>query len=61
MLGLDFLWGHGDPTLLFPSILADLKRSCCLVIGRFGFTPCGERHVHRNHAVGVVCLIRVDG
>ena len=27
----------------------------------FDFTPHGERHVHRNHAVGAVRLIGVDG
>jgi hypothetical protein len=45
----------------FPSILADPERSCCLVIGGFGFTPHRDRHVHRNHMVRVVCLVGVYG
>ena len=57
----DFLRGHGDLTPFFHDVLVDLERSCYLVIGRFGFAPRGERHVHHNHVVGAVRLIRVDG
>ena len=60
-LSLDFLQGHGDPTLFFPGILADLKKSCFLVTGGFGFPTCRERHVHSNHAVKAVHLGRVNG
>ena len=59
--GLDSFWGHGDLTLFFPDAHVDLERSCCLVTGGFDFTPCEERHVHRNHMVGVVRLVRVNG
>ena len=52
-------WGHGDPTLSFPNVLAIPKRSCCLVEGGFVFAPCGQRHVHRNLMVGAVCLVGV--
>jgi hypothetical protein len=60
-LGLDFLQDHRDLTLFFPSILAELERSCCLITDKFGFAPCSERHVHRNHTVGAVRLVGVDG
>ena len=53
--------GHGDLAPFFLSILADLERSCCLVIGGSSFTPRGERHVHHNHVVRAVRLIGVDG
>jgi hypothetical protein len=60
-LGPNLFWGHRDPTLFFPGVLADPVRSCCLVTGEFGFTPCGDRHVHRNHMVGAVRLVGVYG
>ena len=58
-LGPNFLQGRRDPTPFFPDVLADLERSCCLVADRSGFAPRGERHVHCNHVVEAVCLIRV--
>jgi hypothetical protein len=51
--------GSRDPTPSFPDILADPERLCCLVEGGFDFASHGERHVHRNHVVRAVRLVRV--
>ena len=60
-LGPNLFHGHRDPTLFFLGALIDPGRSCCLVIGRFGFAPRGERNVHCNHMVRVVRLVKVYG
>jgi hypothetical protein len=60
-LGPNLLWGHEDLTPFILGVLVDLQRSFYLITGKFDFTPCGKRHVHRNHMVRAVHLIRVDG
>jgi hypothetical protein len=52
---------HGDlARLILGSLAASEVAAACFSIN-FDFAPCGERHVHRNHAVGVVCLVGVNG
>ena len=52
---------HGDLALLILGSLAASGVAVAYFLVNFDFTPRGERHVHRNHAVGAVRLIGVDG
>ena len=51
----------GAHLLLSLDALLDLRGHDALLRASWIFAPREERHVHRNHAVGAVRLIEVDG
>ena len=60
-LGFNPFMGSRGPDSHFLAPLPTLRGRDAQVMANFGFATCWERHVHRNHVIGVVRLVGVDG